>query len=115
MLLGEHAVLHGFRSVVCAIDRRIETTLTPLPESVLEIESVMGSYSAPLLELSIDDRFRFILAAVDSVRTNLKTGLRITIQAEFDAHVGFGSSAAVTVGVHCCISVLSYGAFSGVT
>ena len=96
---GEHAVLHGFRSVVCAIDRRIETTLTPLPESVLEIESAMGSYSAPLLELSIDDRFRFILAAVESVRTNLKTGIRITIQAEFDAHVGFGSSAAVTVGV----------------
>ena len=103
MLLGEHAVLHGFRSVVCAIDRRIETTLTPLPESVLEIESAMGSYSAPLLELSIADRFRFILAAVDSVRTNLKTGLRITIQAEFDAHVGFGSSAAVTVGVHAAL------------
>ena len=112
MLLGEHAVLHGFRSVVCAIDRRIETTLTPLPESVLEIESAMGSYSAPLLELSIDDRFRFILAAVESVRTNLKTGIRITIQAEFDAHVGFGSSAAVTVSVTAALSVLSYGAFS---
>ena len=40
----------------------------------------MGSYSAPLLELSVDDRFRFILAAVESVRTNLKTGIRITIK-----------------------------------
>ncbi|MFL2877065.1 MAG: mevalonate kinase [Pontiellaceae bacterium] len=103
MLLGEHAVLHGFRSVVCAIDRRIEITLTPLPDPVLEIESAMGSYSALLLELSADDRFRFILAAVESVRTNIKTGLRITIQAEFDAHVGFGSSAAVTVGVHAAL------------
>ena len=63
----------------------------------------MGSYSALLLELSADDRFRFILAAVESVRTNIKTGLRITIQAEFDAHVGFGSSAAVTVGVHAAL------------
>ena len=42
MLLGEHAVLHGFRSVVCAIDRRIQITLTPLPEPVLEIESALG-------------------------------------------------------------------------
>ena len=74
MLLGEHAVLHGFRSVVCAIDRRIQITLTPLPEPVLEIESTLGSYSAPLLELHVDDRFRFILAAVESVRTNIKRG-----------------------------------------
>ena len=52
MLLGEHAVLHGFRSVVCAIDRRIQITLTPLPEPVLEIESTLGSYSAPLLRVA---------------------------------------------------------------
>lgn len=103
MLLGEHAVLHGFRSVVCAIDRRIQITLTPLPEPVLEIESTLGSYSAPLLELHVDDRFRFILAAVESVRINIKRGIRIAIQAEFDAHVGFGSSAAVTVGVHAAL------------
>ena len=103
MLLGEHAVLHGFRSLVCAIDRRIQITLTPLPEQVLEIESALGSYSAPLFELHVDDRFRFILEAVESVRTNIKRGIRITIQAEFNAHVGFGSSAAVTVGIHAAL------------
>ena len=56
MLLGEHAVLHGFRSVVCAINRRMQITLTPLPEAVIEIESALGSYSAPLHELSEDDQ-----------------------------------------------------------
>ncbi len=104
MLLGEHAVLHGFRSVVCAIDRRMQISLTPLQEQVLEIESALGSYSAPLHELSADDRFRFILATVESVRTNIKMGIRIVIQAEFHAHVGFGSSAAVTVGLHAALT-----------
>ena len=103
MLLGEHAVLHGFRSVVCAINRRMQITLTPIPEAVIEIESALGSYSAPLHELSEDDQFRFVLAAVESVRAAIKTGIRIAIQAEFDAHLGFGSSSAVTVGVHAAL------------
>ena len=103
MLLGEHAVLHGFRSVVCAINRRMQITLTPLPKAIVEIESALGSYSAPLHELSEDDRFQFILAAIASMQAQIKTGIRIEIQAEFDAHVGFGSSAAVTVGVHAAL------------
>ena len=45
MLLGEHAVLHGYRSVVCAIDRRMEVLLTPLRDRVLRIDSALGGMS----------------------------------------------------------------------
>ena len=106
MLLGEHAVLEGYQSLVCAINKRVTVNLKPLIKSYdLEIDSSIGKYSSSLTDLKDDLRFQFILDAVRSVKSNLETGINITIDSDIDSSLGFGSSAAVTVGVH---AVLSY-------
>ena len=104
MLLGEHAVLHGYRSVVCAIDRRMEVQLSPLPERVLRIDSALGVYESSLDELAAAEEFRFVIAAVKSLRSELSSGIVLTIRAEFGSDRGFGSSAAVTVCVHAALA-----------
>lgn len=103
MLLGEHAVLHGYRSVVCAIDRRMEVQLSPLPERVLRIDSALGVYESSLEDLAAAEEFRFVIAAVKSLRSELSSGIVLTIRAEFGSDRGFGSSAAVTVCVQAAL------------
>jgi ornithine carbamoyltransferase len=47
MLLGEHAVLHGQRAMVCAIDRRITVTLTLRADRQIQIDATMMSHAKP--------------------------------------------------------------------
>lgn len=103
MLLGEHAVLHGYRSVVCAINRRMEVQLSPLPERMLRIDSALGVYESSLEDLAAAEEFRFVIAAVKSIRSQMPVGVTLTIRADFGSDRGFGSSAAVTV---CVVAAL---------
>lgn len=98
MLLGEHAVLHGRRALVCAIDQRMRVSRAPLAEPLLKIDSALGRYQAPLTDLTDHPNFRFVL---DVVRQYQPTeGLALTIDSDFSSEIGFGSSAAVTVATH---------------
>ena len=101
MLLGEHAVLHGRRALVCAINQRIRVTLTPLAEPKLKIISDLGRYEAPLKELPDHPDFRFVLDAVK--QASLTRGIELKIESEFSSDIGFGSSAAVTVATHAVL------------
>ncbi|QBG47178.1 GHMP kinase [Verrucomicrobia bacterium S94] len=103
MLLGEHAVLHGNRALIGAIDRRIQVELFPIPENVLEIDSGLGTYRASLSDLKDDPRFRFVLQAVRRHLDAVPSGLFLKIHSEFSADIGFGSSAAVTVATHAAL------------
>ena len=49
MLMGEHAVLHGKKALVCAIDQRISVSLTPREDARISIVSALGEYSAIFL------------------------------------------------------------------
>jgi len=64
MLLGEHAVLHGRRALVCAIDQRITVQSFQCLEKVLRIDSELGQYEAPLDNLVDHPDFRFVLDVV---------------------------------------------------
>ncbi|RDE24972.1 GHMP kinase [Motiliproteus coralliicola] len=105
MLLGEHAVLHGSRALVLAVDKRIRVELTPLDEPQLEIESALGQYRAPIDQRHADATFSFILAAFEHCYTAFAveagispgTGVRLQVESDFSHLVGLGSSAAVTV------------------
>lgn len=105
MLLGEHAVLHGSRALVLAVDKRIRVELIPLTEARLEIESALGQYSAPIGQTHTDPNFSFVLTAFnycwhrfDSASNQQRSiGLKLRIESEFSHLVGLGSSAAVTV------------------
>lgn len=97
MLLGEHAVLHGRRSLCGAVDKRMEVKLTPQKSGTLHIISALGSYESSLRDLAPSRRFSFIIHAVGKLRDRLPDGLRLDVKSGFSSTVGLGSSAAVTV------------------
>lgn len=97
MLLGEHAILHGRRALVAAVNQRLRVTLTPLDDNRVEIDSALGHHETTLHETAPHPSFRFILEAVRRAKDALPTGVRLRIESEFSHTIGFGSSAAVTV------------------
>ena len=101
MLLGEHAVLHGRRALVCAINKRITVSLFQCSEAVVRIISDLGTYEAPLGNLTDHPDFRFVLDAVKQYP--LEQGVELGIESEFSSDIGFGSSAAVTVATHAAL------------
>ena len=101
MLLGEHAVLHGRRALVCAINKRIMVLLSRIDKPILRIVSDLGNYEAPLGNLKDHPDFRFVLDAVKQYP--LEQGVELKIESEFSSDIGFGSSAAVTVATHAAL------------
>jgi len=101
MVLGEHAVLHGRRALVCAIDKRITVTVTSVAEPVLRIHSDLGNYEEPLNAPFDHPDFRFVLDAVKQYSP--EQGIMLIIESEFSSNIGFGSSAAVTVATHAAL------------
>ncbi len=103
MLLGEHAVLHGNRSLVAAINRRITVELFEVEGRQVSIHSSLGHYQAPLGELVDHPKFRFVLQAIRQHADAIPSGFELQITSEFSADIGFGSSAAVTVAVQAAL------------
>ena len=101
MLLGEHAVLHGRRALVCAIDQRISVNVFQCLEKVLRIDSELGQYEAPLDNLVDHPDFRFVLDVVKQYPQ--EQGVELKIESDFSSDIGFGSSAAVTVATHAAL------------
>ena len=101
MLLGEHAVLHGRRALVCAINKRIAVCVSQCSETVVRIVSDLGKYEVPLGNLKDHPDFRFVLDAVRQYP--LEHGMELKIESEFSSDIGFGSSAAVTVATHAAL------------
>lgn len=97
MLMGEHAVLHGFGSLSMAIDRRIRVRLNPFENNVVVIRSTLGHYESSLDTLMIQKPFQFILAAILEHRKHIKCGFELIVESEISDQMGLGSSAAVTV------------------
>lgn len=97
MLLGEYAVLHDKTAIVCAIDKRIEVTLSPRNDNQITIQCDLGNYSTSTHHISVDSPFEFVLNALKA--KPLPSGCNISINAEFPSDVGLGSSAAVTTAL----------------
>ncbi len=96
MLLGEHAVLHGRRALVMAVDQRLRVTLTPRRDSRIEIDSALGRHQTTLQNPAPHPDFRFIMEAIRRVADRLARGFDLRVDADFSHTIGFGSSAAVT-------------------
>jgi mevalonate kinase len=103
MLLGEHAVLHGKRALVGAINRRITVELFQTLEKNVRITSSLGKYEAPLDKLTDHPSLRFVIQAIRQHTDQLPGGFELVIESEFSADIGFGSSAAVTVATHAAL------------
>lgn len=106
MLLGEHAVLHGKKALVCALNKRIYVTLRPRQDRSVYIKSdLLGEVTISLDELSIAAPFQFVLSAIIMLKKRLRQGFDLLITTDFSTQMGFGSSAAVTVAT---LAVLHY-------
>jgi len=101
MLLGEHAVLHGRRALVCAINQRISAKLSRIDKPIFRIVSDLGNYEASLDALDDHPDFRFVLDAVRQYP--LEQGIELKTDSECSSDIGFGSSAAVTVATHAAM------------
>ena len=101
MLLGEHAVLHGRRALVCAIDQRMTVECFQTLEKTVRIFSDLGTYESPIDQLEDHPDFRFVLGAVKQYPQ--EKGIELKITSDFSSDIGFGSSAAVTVATHAAL------------
>lgn len=106
MLMGEHAVLRGYSSLVAAVDKRITVTATPIANRNIHITSALGKVTWSLDALPVTDpTFKFMLAAIQALAARLTCGYDLIIDASFSDQLGLGSSAAVVVGT---LAVLNY-------
>ncbi len=99
MMLGEHGVLNGARCLVAAVDQRLHVELRPRADAKVLVQAAHGRYESALTELQPDPRFRFVVAAVQSMMAELPAGVELRITSDFSHKVGLGSSAAVTAAV----------------
>jgi mevalonate kinase len=103
-LLGEHAVLYDYPTLVVAVNQRLSVTLTPRADRRIVIHSALGAYESDLTQIEIAKPFQFILTAIKQWQTHFKMGATFTIEADFTDQMGLGSSAAATVAT---LSVLN--------
>ncbi len=111
MLLGEHAVLHGYGAVVAAVDRRMSVNVSPQQNRTVMIKSALGEYQTSLDDIKIEKPFRFVLEAIKLLQEKIPSGFVLDIQSEFSDKVGLGSSAAVTAAT---LAVLHQWAFDSI-
>lgn len=97
MLMGEHAVLHGKRALVCAVDRLMRITLSPRPDRIVRIVSALGEDQASLDALESRAPFEFIWTALRRYDAVFPAGFDLSVESDFRSTIGFGSSAAITV------------------
>jgi mevalonate kinase len=99
MLMGEHAVLRGYPSLVAAVNKRIRVTAIPRADRQIRIKSALGEVIWSLDDLPATERiFKFMLEAVQTLSAQLTQGYDLLVDADFSDKLGLGSSAAVVVG-----------------
>lgn len=99
MLMGEHSVLFGEPSLVCAVNHFIRVKLIPCKKKEISINSALGKYHCAISEFKQQSGLEFVIAAIEQYIPVLDTGLHLEIESDFSHKIGLGSSAAVTVAV----------------
>ncbi|MEN9327468.1 MAG: hypothetical protein RI947_276 [Candidatus Parcubacteria bacterium] len=96
MLLGEHAVVYGYPSIVTAVNQRLFVTVEILTQDEDIIETPQVKESTFLSETLRYFRKRY----------NINHHLKITTMSDFSHKMGFGSSSAVTTAVLKALSLI---------
>ena len=97
--MGEHAVLQNKKALVCAINKRMYFKLFPRKDNSIYINSALGTASGTITNFSFSPPFDFVSACLDLYQKKFQQGFDLSIESDFSDKVGFGSSAAITVGV----------------
>lgn len=106
MIMGEHAVLHGYKSIVTEVpDSYIKATVSANLDDKINIHSNVSdnlSFSIDKIDLIPKDNFyKFVIECVRFINEHLKiefeSGINIVLDSNIDTQMGYGSSAAATV------------------
>ena len=97
MLMGEHAVLHGHPALAMAVEPRMTLRFQVREDDRIHVTSEMGTLEGARDHLPESEALRFVRQALMTLPP--VTGCDISITSELDATRGWGSSAAVTVGM----------------
>jgi mevalonate kinase len=106
MLLGEHAVLHGHRAIVAAIDKRVSVTVTPRADDKVQFDSALGTRNMPSDAIDDSPPFQFLATVVSRFVKRPNNGFSITVDSDMPPDFGLGSSAAVTVAATAALETL---------
>jgi len=106
MLFGEHAVLRGKMAIVAAVDFRLQVNLIFNNNNKIYITSSFGNKEFDLndlnsMEINITG-WQFVMASIKyfNLQQKINMGFSLSIEdGNLKNSVGFGSSAAVVVGV----------------
>jgi len=107
MVTGEHAVVYGQPAIVCAIEQRVQVSVSTLETRIAEVHSTIAApVTMSLDNIVIDGPMKFVLAAISHYADKLQCGMRINITSEINHTMGLGSSAAVTAASLAAIDIL---------
>lgn len=107
ILMGEHAVVYGKPCIVVAVSQRMQVAVEKIDETVFRLNAIdldFENYQKPLTEIGIGEipkeaKFAEIALLNFTSKYKIQSGVEITTRSDFSAQIGFGSSAAVAVGV----------------
>lgn len=101
MLLGEHAVLHGHRALVLAVNQRLTVELIERDDNQILVTSQLGSCQGTTELLPDSPALSFICQCIRHCKPS--RGFTMTIKSDISPTVGLASSAAATAA---CIAAL---------
>lgn len=95
IVCGEHAVVYGYRAIVCAVEQRVFVTLRERTDDAIQIFSALGNHETTISTLAPHPKLSFVMTAIAHFKP--LCGFELHIQSEINPTFGLGSSAAVTV------------------
>lgn len=100
ILFGEHFVVYGVKTILCAINKRITITAEKIEEEKIIIKSNIGNLilepNKPISEINSPLKPFYYLA--NKMIQNQITGIEIIVESDIPLGVGLGSSSA------CCVA-----------
>lgn len=108
MVTGEHAVVYGHPAIVCAIEQRIQVTVSALTRRVVEVHSTISApVTMPLDSIVVEGPMKFVLAVIAQYADQLQFGIRVDVRSDINPVMGLGSSAAVTAASLAAIDTVA--------
>ena len=110
ILFGEHFVVYGVKTILCAINKRITVSAEKIEEEKISIKSNIGDLIAepnkPISEINSPLKPFYYLANKMIQSQNQTKGIEIIVESDIPLGVGLGSSSACCVAGAAAISRL---------
>lgn len=103
MLFGEHAVLHGYPAIACAIDNWLHIHWQRRDDQQLIIHSSFAQYQTTWSQLEAHPKLSFVVTLLKHFQATYPEacicGLSIEIKSDINSTQGLGSSSAVVAAM----------------